>query len=187
MLVLIDANILIPLKNCALFKNADGEDNSLWNNKSHWKKSFLSEGLIWYDSTRDAYVRVVCTAQRKCTEHCRIKGGGFIYEDASFHLLMLWQRTCTGHCRIYIKEVLSEDASFNLPMLHPFAHLWTFIYACWTEVNWQMSIAIYGDLLYWKILTGYFNNYILFITLLSTSGNWRKKYWFTWPNLPILF
>lgn len=75
-------------------------------------KHFPSESLIWYDCTGDTYVRVVYTARRRWAEHCRIKGVGFIYEDASFHLLMLY----------------------------PFAHLCTFIYAPWTEVNWQMCI-----------------------------------------------
>lgn len=88
---------------------------------SHSGNNFPSEGLIWYDSSGDAYVKMVYTAQRRCAEHCRIKEGGFIYENASFHLLLLY----------------------------PFAHLCTFIYAPRAEVNWQMciykSVVIYSS------------------------------------------
>lgn len=83
----------------------------LWNFLL-WKKLFPSEGLIWYDSTWDAYVRLIYTAQRKCTEHCRIKGGGFTYDNPFFsftHVICL-------------------------------AHLYTFIYAPQTKINWQMWI-----------------------------------------------
>jgi len=35
------------------------ENNSLWNNKSFWKNTFPTEGLIWYNSTGDSCARVV--------------------------------------------------------------------------------------------------------------------------------
>lgn len=106
----------MPNKVCS-FNNADSwklfiAEKQFGVEFSSLEKAFPSAGLLWYNSTWDFYVRLIHTAQRRYTEHCRIKGGGFAYENPSFHLLMLY----------------------------PFAHLCTFIYAPWTKINWQMCI-----------------------------------------------
>lgn len=123
----------MPNKVCS-FNNADSwklfiAEKQFGVEFSSLEKAFPSAGLLWYNSTWDFYVRLIHTAQRRYTEHCRIKGGGISRQAVWTARTRAWNPSSKSPCPSAFLCFSAAPSFLFPPSLRPplgfsFLHCW---------------------------------------------------------------